>query len=111
MYPTRCEHEIILLGANGYTATIVAEYITKNLPTNLRWAVAGRLRQKLEALVERLKAMNSDRRAPGRLSLVILYLQRPDTLLEVVGLEQTQLDALAKCCRLIVNGIGPYHLH
>jgi len=58
-------YDIVVLGATGYTATIVAEYITQNLPTDLKWAVAGRSQPKLEALVAKLKIINGDRLPPS----------------------------------------------
>lgn len=59
------DYDIVLLGATGYTAAICAEYIVKTLPTDLKWAVAGRSRAKLEALVQKLKLINPDRLYPG----------------------------------------------
>lgn len=58
-------YDIVLLGATGYTGIICAEHITSSLPTNLRWAVAGRSREKLELLVDELKILNADRLQPG----------------------------------------------
>jgi short subunit dehydrogenase-like uncharacterized protein len=57
--------DLILLGATGYTGKLSAEYITRNLPTDLKWAVAGRSVQKLEAVVSGLKEINPDRIQPG----------------------------------------------
>ena len=59
------EYDIVVLGANGYTASIVTEYIVRQLPTNLKWAVAGRSRAKLESQVGKLNAINKDRLEPG----------------------------------------------
>lgn len=59
------EYDIVVLGASGYTASIGAEYIAKNSRTDLKWAIAGRSRGKLEALAEKLKAINPDRIQPG----------------------------------------------
>ena len=67
MAQTLREYEIVVLGATGYTAKIVAEYINANLPTNLKWAIAGRSEQKLEVLAKQLRAMNGDREPPGKL--------------------------------------------
>ncbi|KAE9373306.1 Saccharopine dehydrogenase [Stipitochalara longipes BDJ] len=90
------EYDIIVLGANGYTASIATEYITEKLPTNLKWAMAGRSRKKLQFQVDRLSSLYSDRLSPG---------------IEIVHLEPRELDALARKTRLIINGIGPYHLY
>jgi len=59
------DYDIVLLGATGYTAAICAEYITKTLPTDLKWAVAGRSRAKLDALLEKLKLINPERLPAG----------------------------------------------
>ena len=58
-------YDIILLGASGYTGKLCAEHITSDLPTDLKWAVAGRSGAKLEALVEELRVLNEDRLQPG----------------------------------------------
>jgi len=60
------EYELIVLGATGYTGKLCAEYITSSLPTNLKWAVAGRSRAKLLDIVEELKVSNSDRVQPSQ---------------------------------------------
>lgn len=55
----------------GYTGKITAEYITTNLPTDLKWAVAGRSREKLEKIAAELKSLNTDRRQPGRYEQIL----------------------------------------
>ena len=59
------EYELILFGATGYTGKLCAEHITTHLPTDLRWALAGRSASKLSALAEELKAVNPNRSQPG----------------------------------------------
>jgi len=59
------KYDIVLLGANGYTGALTAEHIVRHLPTNLRWALAGRSGTKLEALAGKLKSLNPDRLQPG----------------------------------------------
>ena len=61
------EYDLLLLGATGYTGKLCAEYITISLPTDLKWAVAGRSRSKLSALVDELKVLNPDRQQPSLL--------------------------------------------
>ena len=65
MYSTTREYDIVVLGASGYTASIGAEYISKNSRTDLKWAIAGRSRGKLEVLAKKLKTINPDRIQPG----------------------------------------------
>lgn len=65
MSTTTREYDIVVLGASGYTASIAAKYIANNSRTDLKWAIAGRSRGKLEVLAEKLKAINPDRIQPG----------------------------------------------
>lgn len=58
-------YELVLLGANGYTGRLAAEYIATNLPTDLRWAIAGRSRDKLSSLAEDIQKLNPNRQQPG----------------------------------------------
>ena len=89
-------YDFVLLGATGYTGKLVAEYITEHLPTNIKWAVAGRSQPKLDSLVSSLKSLNSDRPQPTVLTL---------------ELNKSDLESLAKKTRILLNCIGPYHLY
>jgi short subunit dehydrogenase-like uncharacterized protein len=48
--------DIVLFGATGFTGGLTAEYLARNAPEGTRWALAGRSRDKLEAVRERLGA-------------------------------------------------------
>ena len=63
--PSLREYDLILFGATGYTGKLCAEHITRKLPTNLKWAVAGRSKSKLSAIVDDIRVLNPDRRQPG----------------------------------------------
>ncbi|KKZ67649.1 hypothetical protein EMCG_06709 [[Emmonsia] crescens] len=88
--------DIVLLGATGYTGKLCAEHIVKNLPTNLKWAIAGRSAEKLGALVEELHKINPERKEPE---------------IVTVQLQAVELDLLAKRTRVLLNCVGPYHLY
>jgi len=60
------EYDLVILGATGYTGKLCAEYIITSLPTDLKWAVAGRSRTKLLAVVDELKVLNVKRIQPGK---------------------------------------------
>jgi hypothetical protein len=60
-------YDLVVLGATGYTGGLTAEFIATNLPTDLRWAIAGRSNKKLEALAAQCKALDPDRIQPGQL--------------------------------------------
>lgn len=63
--PKSRKYDLVLLGATGYTGKFCAEYITTSLPTNLRWAVAGRSENRLAAIVEDIRPYHRDRLQPG----------------------------------------------
>lgn len=58
-------YDLIVFGATGYTGRLCAEYISASLPTNLKWAVAGRSEKKMVAMMDDLGAINTDRLQPG----------------------------------------------
>jgi len=58
-------YELILLGATGYTGKLVAEWVSTHLPTDLKWAVAGRNAAKLQGVVDELKKLSPSRKQPG----------------------------------------------
>ena len=64
---TEREYDLILLGATGYTGKLTAQYIFKSLPLDLKWAIAGRNKQKLQEVADSLKPLNSSRQPVGKL--------------------------------------------
>lgn len=65
MSTTSRQYELVLLGATGYTGKLTAEHITTSLPTDLKWAIAGRNEKKLANVAQTLKKLNPDRPQPG----------------------------------------------
>lgn len=63
------KYDILLLGATGYTGLLTAEYIVRHLPVDLKWAIAGRSKSKLEGLSNKLKDLDPERVQPGKQSL------------------------------------------
>ena len=59
-------YDLVVFGATGYTGKLCAEYISTNLPTNLKWAIAGRSEKKLLALMDEIGATSTDRFQPGQ---------------------------------------------
>lgn len=88
------QYECILLGATGYTGRFTAEHITSSLPTDFRWAVAGRNEAKLQSLVDDLRTLNPDRAPPA---------------IEVAQHNKDDLLNLAKKARVLITTVGPYH--
>lgn len=88
------QYECIVFGATGYTGKYTAEHITTALPTDFKWAVAGRSETKLKQVVEGLRSLNADRTQPG---------------IEVAQLEKNDLLNLAKKTKVLISTVGPYH--
>ncbi|TVY82175.1 putative trans-acting enoyl reductase [Lachnellula suecica] len=89
-------YDLVVFGATGYTGKLTAEYIATKLPTDLKWAIAGRSRSKLEAVAAECKTLNPDRIQPE---------------IEVATLDHAELNALTKKTTLLIATIGPYCLH
>lgn len=49
----------------GYTGQLTAEHVATHLPTNLKWAVAGRSESKLQTTVAECQKLNPDRLPPS----------------------------------------------
>ncbi|KAL4988358.1 Saccharopine dehydrogenase-domain-containing protein [Aspergillus falconensis] len=90
------EFDIVVLGPTGYTGKYCAEHIVTHLPTNLRWALAGRSTKKIEGVAQELEKLNPDRSKPEIIS---------------VQLNKEELRSLAERTKLIINCVGPYHIY
>lgn len=85
--------DIIVWGASGFTGRLVVEYLAQNYPPNgnVRWAIAGRSREKLDALLAGL-------RWPG---------QEPDIIL-ADSTDAASLEALVRQTKVVLTTVGPY---
>ncbi|MFF4271975.1 saccharopine dehydrogenase family protein [Streptomyces sp. NPDC001536] len=83
-------YDIVLFGATGFVGTLTAEYLAAHAPEGLRWAVAGRSEEKLQALRERL---------PGGAEVGVLRADVSDP---------ASLRALAEHARVVATTVGPY---
>lgn len=72
------QYELVLLGATGYTGKLTAEWISTNLPEDLKWAVAGRNARKLQAVIDELAKLNPSRKQPGSNALFLMNLYVSD---------------------------------
>jgi len=87
------EFDLVLFGATGFTGKLTAEYLIKKRPA-LRWALAGRSRDKLERVRDDLAAID-----PAARDLPIL-----------VGdsLDRAAMDSIAARARVVCTTVGPY---
>ena len=82
------QYEIILYGASGFTGQLVAEYLA-TAQSDLKWAIAGRNRQKLEQVRDKLKM--------AELPIVIADSHDTEQLTQMVRQTQT-----------VISTVGPY---
>ena len=87
-------YDIVLFGATGYTGTLTAEYLAENAPRELRWALAGRNIDKLEAVRAELAEIDPDRPTPDLLPADV-----DDT---------ASIRTLAASARVVITTVGPY---
>ncbi|MFJ2237084.1 saccharopine dehydrogenase family protein [Streptomyces sp. NPDC087859] len=83
-------YDIVLFGATGFVGALTAEYLAAHAPEGLRWAIAGRSEEKLQALRERL---------PGGAEVGVL---RADVA------DPASLRELAGHARVVATTVGPY---
>ncbi|MCL2725205.1 MAG: saccharopine dehydrogenase NADP-binding domain-containing protein [Polyangiaceae bacterium] len=87
-------YDVILFGATGYTGKLVAEYLARTRSPKLRWAIAGRNREKLEAVRSDLEGIDS------RLADLPIVVAN--------GLDRASLDVLAARARVVATAAGPF---
>ena len=90
-------YDVVVFGATGYTGGLTAEYLARQAPAGTRWALAGRNRDKLEAVRARLAAIS-----PACASLDLLPADANDA---------ASLKKVAESTRVIITTVGPYILH
>ncbi|KAK6833542.1 hypothetical protein PG990_001665 [Apiospora arundinis] len=87
------QYDIVVFGATGYTGFMTAEHIAERLPTNLKWAVAGRSEEKLKRVVAECQKLNPNRVQPE---------------IELCNLNDQDLLALAKKTKAMICTVGPF---
>jgi short subunit dehydrogenase-like uncharacterized protein len=90
------KYDVILFGATGFTGRLVAEYLvrTVGIGRDVRWAIAGRTREKLDRVradLRRLSAAQAD--------VEVLSADSDDP---------ASLRALARATRVVCTTVGPY---
>jgi saccharopine dehydrogenase (NAD+, L-glutamate forming) len=81
------EHDVVVFGATGFTGALTAEYLA-GAARGGRWAIAGRSREKLEAVRERLST---------DVPLIIADISDP-----------ASIRRLAESAKVVITTVGPY---
>ncbi|MFI1968417.1 saccharopine dehydrogenase [Streptomyces cinnamoneus] len=88
-------YDVVLFGATGYVGELTAEYLLAHAPQGCRLALAGRSRDKLEGLRERLAALDPERAA----GLAVVAADASDPV---------AMRALAESTHVVASTVGPY---
>jgi short subunit dehydrogenase-like uncharacterized protein len=87
------DFDLVLFGATGFTGKLVAEYLAGKRPS-IRWAIAGRSRDKLERVRSEIAAIDP---AAGDLPI-----------LTGDALDRDAMGAIAARARVACTTVGPY---
>ncbi|MCU0682176.1 MAG: saccharopine dehydrogenase NADP-binding domain-containing protein [Polyangiaceae bacterium] len=90
-------YDVVLWGATGFTGRLVAEYLVRHRGGEVRLALAGRNRDKLERVRADLRGIDP---AAAALPLVLADADDP-----------ASLEALADSTRAVCTTVGPYAKH
>jgi short subunit dehydrogenase-like uncharacterized protein len=88
------ELDVVLFGATGFTGRLTAEYLARHAPTGLRWALAGRNPEKLEAVRDHLTTIDAEL---GGLPLLTADVT-----------DDVSLKDVANRARVVITTVGPY---
>lgn len=83
-------YDVVVYGATGFTGRLVAEYLAANYSGDVKWAMAGRSKAKLETV-------RGEIGAPGDTPLIVADAEDPQSL-----------AALAEATRAVITTVGPY---
>jgi short subunit dehydrogenase-like uncharacterized protein len=91
MSDTAREHDLVLFGATGFTGRLVARHLAEHAPAEVRIALAGRSRARLEAVRAGLGGRAADW-----------------PLVVVDALDEDAVADLAGRTRVVATAVGPY---
>jgi saccharopine dehydrogenase (NAD+, L-glutamate forming) len=90
-------YEVVLFGATGFTGGLTADYLARHAPADLRWAIAGRSRKRLDAVADRLQQVHPD---GPRVGVLTAEVDDPQSM-----------AALVSDTGLVASTVGPFMQH
>ncbi|MBA2558721.1 MAG: saccharopine dehydrogenase NADP-binding domain-containing protein [Propionibacteriales bacterium] len=88
------EFDVVVFGATGFTGQLLADYLARSAPVELRWAVAGRNTGRLTSVRDRLAVEHPGVPAPGVVS--------------ADAADPVSLASLAQRTRVVATTVGPF---
>jgi short subunit dehydrogenase-like uncharacterized protein len=91
------QYDLVLFGATGFTGGLTASYLATHGPSQMRWALVGRNRSKLEAVAARLATEAPD--------------ATPPEIIEADAGDRQAMRDIATATRVVITTVGPYALY
>ncbi|HEX5525805.1 MAG TPA: saccharopine dehydrogenase NADP-binding domain-containing protein [Solirubrobacterales bacterium] len=91
------QYNLVLFGATGFTGGLTADYLAAHAPAEMRWALVGRSRAKLDAVAARLAAASPE--AP-----------KPDVVVADAA-DREAMRGVAESTQVVITTVGPYILY
>lgn len=89
--------DVVLFGATGFTGALAADYLARNGPKGMRWAIAGRDVSHLQTIAERLSAQAFD--------------AAPVEVIRADSADPVALRSMAESSRVLASTVGPFMGH
>ncbi|XP_060923763.1 saccharopine dehydrogenase-like oxidoreductase [Limanda limanda] len=97
-------YHLVIFGASGFTGQYVVEEVARSVSEgpngNLKWAVAGRSKQKLEKVMEQAAGVLSKPELRSEVDIIVADVGEPDSL-----------AAMCKQAVIVLNCVGPYRFY
>ncbi|TKS69938.1 Saccharopine dehydrogenase-like oxidoreductase [Collichthys lucidus] len=97
-------YHLVIFGASGFTGQFVVEEVARTVSEGpkgtLKWAVAGRSKQKLEHVLEQAAGVLSKPELRSEVDIIVADVGEPDTL-----------AAMCKQAVIVLNCVGPYRFY
>uniref|UniRef100_A0A8C6V4H3 Saccharopine dehydrogenase-like oxidoreductase n=1 Tax=Neogobius melanostomus TaxID=47308 RepID=A0A8C6V4H3_9GOBI len=101
---TNRPYQLVIFGASGFTGQFVVEEVARTASEgpngSLKWAVAGRSRQKLEKILEQAAGALSKPELRTEVDIIVADVGEPDSL-----------AAMCKQAVIVLNCVGPYRFY
>ncbi|XP_031586758.1 saccharopine dehydrogenase-like oxidoreductase [Oreochromis aureus] len=97
-------YHLVIFGASGFTGQFVVEEVARTASEgpkgSLKWAVAGRSKQKLEKVLEQAAGALSKPELRAEVDIIVADVAEPDSL-----------AAMCKQAVIVLNCVGPYRFY
>uniref|UniRef100_A0A8C9Y3I3 Saccharopine dehydrogenase-like oxidoreductase n=1 Tax=Sander lucioperca TaxID=283035 RepID=A0A8C9Y3I3_SANLU len=97
-------YHLVIFGASGFTGQFVVEEVARTVSEgpkgNLKWAVAGRSKQKLEKVLEQAAGVLGKPELRSEVDIIVADVEEPDSL-----------AAMCKQAVVVLNCVGPYRFY